>query len=346
MSHELPKNFSEERIAKFLATWKHTDSEESTGQSFFRALCQLLGVAEPPEGRLDEGYRFEKRVSVPEGTVLRKKKADVYRRGVFVWENKCLKRTARGARTSRWVDWMREGYEQARRYARHLADDATDGKRPPILVVCDIGREIWMWNTFTMPDYGAFEDRREILLEDLLRPKVFRDLQWALTEPQRLNPLRESGRVTLAIAKSLGRLVNRLKIRLGGAEDMGEPIARFMMACIFTLFAEDAELLRAKVFREPLRQRWPERPELFVAEVKRLWTLMQKGGEDRQFGKIPKFNGGLFRDCPVLSLEAAEIRELATAASFDWTEVEPSIFGTLLEQSLRAHGSSGISVGC
>jgi hypothetical protein len=50
--------------------------------------------------------------------------------------------------------------------------------------------------------------------------------------------------------------------------------------------------------------------------------------------KVLKFNGNLFAEAKVLPLGREEIGELAEAANKDWHEVEPAIFGTLLEQAL------------
>ncbi|MBK8793934.1 MAG: hypothetical protein IPN59_12550 [Holophaga sp.] len=52
--------------------------------------------------------------------------------------------------------------------------------------------------------------------------------------------------------------------------------------------------------------------------------------------KVLRFNGGLFSESLALDLNADEIARLAGAARFDWSEVDPSIFGTLLESALDA----------
>ena len=49
---------------------------------------------------------------------------------------------------------------------------------------------------------------------------------------------------------------------------------------------------------------------------------------------MPRFNGEFFKDRTVLPLGREEIGELRQAASHSWREVDPSIFGTLLEQAL------------
>jgi hypothetical protein len=50
--------------------------------------------------------------------------------------------------------------------------------------------------------------------------------------------------------------------------------------------------------------------------------------------KVLQFNGNLFANAKVLPLGREEIGELYEAAQKDWHEVEPAIFGTLLEQAL------------
>lgn len=49
---------------------------------------------------------------------------------------------------------------------------------------------------------------------------------------------------------------------------------------------------------------------------------------------VRRFNGKLFRDASVFDLNAADLGHLRSAASKRWTEVDPSIFGALLERAL------------
>jgi hypothetical protein len=52
------------------------------------------------------------------------------------------------------------------------------------------------------------------------------------------------------------------------------------------------------------------------------------------YQEIAHFNGGLFETTTALPLSAAQLAMLADAAASDWSEVEPSIFGTLLVRAL------------
>ena len=60
---------------------------------------------------------------------------------------------------------------------------------------------------------------------------------------------------------------------------------------------------------------------------------MTTGGD---FGAetIRHFNGGLFDDADVIDLAPDEIDELIYANDCDWSNVEPTIFGTLFERTL------------
>jgi hypothetical protein len=63
---------------------------------------------------------------------------------------------------------------------------------------------------------------------------------------------------------------------------------------------------------------------------------MDKGAQFSELlrKEVRKFNGGLFADRTAIPLHKEEIGELYEAARHVWTEVEPAIFGTLLEQAL------------
>jgi hypothetical protein len=78
-----------------------------------------------------------------------------------------------------------------------------------------------------------------------------------------------------------------------------------------------------------------ETPEDFVPMVESLWQVMDKGGFSPILRKkIAQFNGGLFADSSALPLNQDQLELLLEAAKANWAEVEPAIFGTLLERAL------------
>ncbi len=106
------------------------------------------------------------------------------------------------------------------------------------------------------------------------------------------------------------------------------------MRCLFTMFSEDTGLLESGSFTDVLADA-RSNAESFAPLMEDLWRVMDTGGFSPVMRKtIRRFNGGLFAERTAIPLERQEIGELYEAAKHVWTEVEPAIFGTLLEQAL------------
>ena len=104
------------------------------------------------------------------------------------------------------------------------------------------------------------------------------------------------------------------------------------MKLLFRMFAEDIGLLPSKVFSRSLTAAKKDSQRL-AATLASLFQAMSRGG---MFGpdEILYFNGGLFADADVIELRPDEIEQLVIVAGYDWSSVEPSIFGTLFERTL------------
>jgi len=64
---------------------------------------------------------------------------------------------------------------------------------------------------------------------------------------------------------------------------------------------------------------------------------MDKGDFSPALGvPLRKFNGYLFKERTAIPLDGEELEVLIRAAEHEWTEVEPAIFGTLLERALSS----------
>jgi hypothetical protein len=69
--------------------------------------------------------------------------------------------------------------------------------------------------------------------------------------------------------------------------------------------------------------------------VSQLWDAMNTGAFAMAIEtQVKRFNGEFFKSHAALELGREEIGELRAAAACDWRDVDPSIFGTLLEQAL------------
>ena len=74
-------------------------------------------------------------------------------------------------------------------------------------------------------------------------------------------------------------------------------------------------------------------PHEFAAMASELFGKMATGGRVG-FEKVDWFNGGLFDDDAALPLKKPEIETTLEAAALDWSEIDPSILGTLFERGL------------
>ena len=88
------------------------------------------------------------------------------------------------------------------------------------------------------------------------------------------------------------------------------------------------------MFTKALRDRWIPYPETFQPEIEQLWLTMNTGGSFG-FERVLQFNGSFFENATAIALPAAQLKILLDAAEKDWKEVEPAIFGTLVERALE-----------
>jgi hypothetical protein len=350
---------SQVAVENFVARWKDSQAAERANYvSFLNELCDLLGVPRPdPATKTDarDAYVYERAVVFNNGDDTTSTKfIDLYKRGCFVLEAKQgseraaqdaslfgeasepagAKRAARGVAvrgTRGWDVAMRRARGQAEQYVRALP--AQEGN-PPFLVVVDVGHAFELFSDFTRAGktYVPFPDARtyRIQLADLAREDVRERLRRVWTDPLSLDPSRRSARVTREVAEHLAQLARSLE----AAGHDAERVASFLMRAIFTMFAEDVRLLPAGKFTEVLESLL-DSPADFQPMLESLWRNMNEGGYSQALrARLLKFNGGLFESSEALPLTRAQLALLIGAARADWKDVEPAIFGTLLERAL------------
>ena len=106
------------------------------------------------------------------------------------------------------------------------------------------------------------------------------------------------------------------------------------MRCLFTMFAEDVKLLPADSFLD-LLVKYVDQPDVAMRMLAQLWQDMDSGGFSAAIaGDVLRFNGKLFKHPETLPLDRRQIELLINAARKRWEQVEPAIFGTLLERAL------------
>ena len=341
-------------FADFLERAKASGGAEMANcQPFIERLCGHLNLPQPdlagPANEIND-YVYERRVDHhhPSGKVSARR-MDLYKRDCFILEAKqsVARRQAadqlslhlpdgttkagqapRGG--PRWDAMMGAAKAQAEGYARDLP---VDHDYPPFLLILDVGNEMQVFADFSGQgrNYTQFPDRKtyRISMDDLLLTDVQARLRAIWMDPASLNPARRSAEVTQDVAERLAIVARRLERR-----HPAEEVAAFLMRCLFTMFAEDVELIPRRSF-ETLLERLRGNPAGFVPEVAALWQAMDEGTYAVPISTaVRRFNGSLFKDRKVLELDAEEITELHIAATKDWRDVEPAIFGTLLERAL------------
>ena len=291
-------------------------AERANYQLYLTELAEALDVPKPqPAG---SGYQFELPVQMvnPDGTTTTRF-ADLVRNGFFLLE-------AKDAESGKSTDLLlRRAFGQAAQYTAFLKDG-----QPPYLLVLDVGATLLVWDRWT-GTYGGFQAAHRINLPTLHeRPEDIELLQDIWTRPEARDPRAKANAVTREIATKLAKLAASLEER----GYTNERVAKFLMRCVFTMFAEDVDLLPDEPFKGAVALGL-EDPADFSSATEELWAAMDEG---RRFGlkKLLRFNGHFFREQEVLPLESKDLVVLHEAAGADWANVEPTIFGTLLTRAL------------
>ena len=342
-------------IEAFIARWSGTaQAERANYARFLDELCPIIEVPKPdPATGAGGDYRYERGVAHREADgSISNRRIDLYKRGCFVLEAKqsgaapkqnptfALGEADRRAgirRSPGWAQAMLKAKGQAEGYARDLP--AEEGW-PPFVIVCDIGFcfDIYADFTGTGKHYAQFPDRENfrLYLDDLRRPEIRARLRAIWTEPLTLDPSRERVRVTRDIAAFLARLAKALETR-----HAPQHVAIFLMRCIFSMFAQSVGLLPSPTSFTELLEDCRKDPKAFLGLVGDLWRHMNEGGFSPALrATVRRFNGGLFAPGPhgpaePLPVDADMLELLIEASRRDWADVEPAIFGSLLENALE-----------
>ena len=207
-------------------------------------------------------------------------------------------------------------FKQLRQYALAL-------ENPPLLIVSDMAR-FRIRTNWT----NSVSRTHEFELEELADAATRDKLKWAMSDPERLKPGETRQELTERAASTFAKLAHSLRER--GHEP--QAVAHFVNRLVFCMFAEDVGLLADNMFTRMLEQAWSH-PDDFTDMARGLFGAMSTGGRIG-FEKVEWFNGGLFDDDTALPLGKTDIEITLKASALDWSEIDPSILGTLFERGL------------
>ena len=288
---------------EFISKWRAVDLKERTAsQSHFNDICRLLEIEDPisadPKG---EWFTFEKGASKTGGG---EGWADVWRKECFAWEYKGRKKD------------LDKAFAQLQQYAIALDN--------PLLIVSDMDR-FRIHTNWT----NTVQEVHEFAVDDLIDAGKRDLLRNAFLNPEALKPAKTRAMLTEEAAQEFSTLAQRLR----GRDHPPHEVAHFVNRLVFCMFAEDAYLLPDHMFTAMLKAS-ASKPDSFAENASTLFRAMSQKNGLVGFTKIDWFNGGLFDDDSALPLERADIENLITAAALDWSEIDPSILGTLFERGL------------
>lgn len=318
-------------VERFVETWAKSQLREQQGaQDHFIQLCRLVGHPSPaehdPEGK---SFTFEEHVTRAGGG---RGRADVWLKDHFAWEYKGRHRDLDAA------------YQQVLSYRGDLDN-------PPLLVVCD-------FDEYRIYPQWPNVSGQPIIFHnaDLAKPNGLDPIRWLLTDPpaflRQLDAQKaERARLTEIQATRFATLADLMRTYGASAGWQPMQIARFLTKLVFCLFVEDIGLLPTvtgdqSVFSYLVQQGTDNRAE-FKPYLENLFKAMDGKTQSFMMKPIHYFNGGLFAESAAGARDGYEVLDIATpkdlpsamqilrdAAEADWSQINPTIFGTLFERAL------------
>jgi len=283
-----------------------TGDEKGQAQIFLDRLFQAVGQ----RGCLDVGGITEFRV----------RKADEDGGGVsfadYVWKPVVLIEMKK-----RGTD-LQKHYRQAYDYWTRLVPH-----RPRYVILCNFD-EFWVYDFDTQMD----TPKDKVLLTEL--PQNWGPV--AFLCPGNLKPAFGNDHVvvTQEAADQLAAVFRRLVSPERKPTVDRATAQRFILQMLVALFAEDIDLLPKYLVANLLEE--CHSPTDTYDLIGGLFDAMNKSKANKggRFKDIPYFNGGLFAEPARIELLDNELVDLRKAAKFNWSKVQPEIFGTLFQHSM------------
>jgi hypothetical protein len=289
-------------LTAFAARWSvYEGSERSEAQTYLNELFACYGTDR------SEVAHFEK-----------------HQAGRFVdlmWPRVCLIEMKAPGEAKR----LAKHREQALRYWRESADSETNTPATPYVVLCAFSKlEIWEPGSYpgaprVVLDLIDLPDQYDTLLFLAGREPVFAGGQAALTREAVVH---------------LVDLYEQLTSRRAADPDV---LRDFLLQSVWCLFAEDLGQIPEHGFMRILDELIAQPHHSSADELGQLFEWLNKPGERPEHGLYagtPYANGGLFESPARVHLNVDELKHLRDAAQFQWRDVQPSIFGSLLEGGL------------
>lgn len=225
--------------------------------------------------------------------------------------------------------------DQRIRYWQESSDAAAGIPAARWVVLCNF-HEFEIWEPGRFPK----EPRIRLTLEELPdRFEAFLFLQQGEIEPVFTEQRRE---LTAEAAEHVAILYTSMADRCAGDVEM---LQRFTMQVIWCMFAEDLGLLDGLPFSHAVETILKDKEHNSAKEFNYLFGLLNKKsdvGRTGAYAGTRYVNGELFAEVDSPMLTRDELEHLRRAVEFDWKQVNPTIFGSLMEGVLGRERRSAL----
>lgn len=291
----------QEALRRLAAKWGTYDGgERAEAQTFLNELFAAYGG-----DRLAIGARFED-FTTSAGFM------DLHWPGVCIFE---MKRPGSSLAKAR---------EQIHRYWMESDDPSTETSAARFVVLCSFG-EFEIWEPGSRPS----SPRATVALADLAdRYEVLGFLIGPNIEPTFIEHHRL---LTTTATKLVADLYRSMSERSAAPPD---ELLRFVMQTVWCLFAERLQMLQGWPLENTVKNLLDNSTRSPAAEIGHLFRLLNQRGDHNRRGVLSGttyVNGDLFANPAAVDLSRDELLMLLEASRSDWSKVNPTIFGSLLE---------------
>lgn len=308
-----------EAAVNFASKWASKGYEKGESQSFWLDLLNnVFGIEHPTEY-----IRFEQQVKLDHTAFI-----DGYIPSTHVMiEQKSIEKDL-GAPIKQSDGHSLTPFQQAKRYAAELPYS----QRPRWIVTCNF-REFWIYD-MEQPK----GEPQKILLENL--GKEYYRLQFLVDEEN--ERIRREEEISMQAGELVGKLYDALyKEYINPNEDSLRSLNILCVRIVFCLYAEDAGLFETRTSFEDYVKSFnlPNLRKAIIDLFKGLDTKLENRDKyDTALKPFPYVNGGLFRneqiEIPNFTQEIVDVI-VNHCATFDWSEISPTIFGSVFESTLN-----------
>lgn len=291
-------NEIQDRASQFAAKWEGETYEKGESQTFWGEFLSIYDIDRRRHGAFFE-YAIKK-LSGKQGFI------DLFWPGKLIAEQKSIGRDL----------------DKANVQALEYLDTMPDHDLPKFIVVSDFA-------TFQVMELETGKKASFPLSKLPERVKIF-----AFLIDEASQTLAEEDPVNRQAAEGMARLHNQLR----DSRYTGHDLELLLVRMVFCLFADDAQIFERGIFERYIRSRTHIDGSDLGLHLGKIFEVLNTPEEERQttldqdLQAFPYINGGLFEDTlRVPSCNSTMRRELMAAASLNWSDVSPAIFGSMFQ---------------